>query len=283
MDVMYPLYAQAYEALPPYFHENGAVSEDTVAEYVKDLPNSIWFPHDIQTCLTISGMFIISVFILVNTLPKVDGLKGIISFYNGIMSAWSLYMLVEFCRHLFINWSKENFDLSLLLRDPEIKLNQGMQEVYLMFVFTKYVEYIDVLWMILCGKLALTPRCILQVYHHWVTPPLVYSGLYYPWTMSWIGPILNTIVHTMMYGYYCLSYFYKSKYFRSYGNYIFYTQMTQFFICLASSCWVVVLNQMSNRVAYSYVIFNYMVFVGLFYVFWLQRKKELAKRASKTA
>merc|ERR1719499_884375 len=91
-----PYYLSAYEALPPYFHEYGAVSEEVVTEYVKDLPNSIWFPHNIQTCLTISGIFIISVFVLVNILPKIDGLKGIISFYNGIMSAWSLYMLVEF-------------------------------------------------------------------------------------------------------------------------------------------------------------------------------------------
>merc|ERR1712176_1521702 len=102
--------------------------------------------------------------------------------------------------------------------------------------------------------------------------------------MSWVGPILNTIVHTMMYFYYGVSYFFTKENrtkFRKVGNYIWYTQMTQFFICLASSCWVVLLNMMSNRLAYYYVIMNYIVFVGLFVVFFLQRKKELNTKKDK--
>lgn len=285
METINAFYDQVYEALPKHLHSYGDIPESKVAEYTKDLDHSIWFPHTIQTCLTISGTFICTVFIVQALKPRCEALKPVICAYNLFMSFWSFYMLVAFSTAFLGNLSQSGFDMSLFFQDPDLKLNQNMQDVYLMFIFTKYVEYLDVLWMVLRGKLDLTsPRCILQVYHHWVTPTLVYSGLYYPWTMSWVGPILNTIVHTMMYFYYGISHFFtpeNRKSYRAVGNYIFYTQMLQFFICLLSSCWTLYFNMMSNRLAYYNVIMQYVVFVGLFIVFFMQRKKEMKSKKKK--
>jgi len=257
-----------------YISGYGGITEEVAAKYVENVesifPSQTWQDAAIFTCA-----YVVAVFALNLGGLRFSNIKGLMAVYNLTMSAWSGYMFYMYLSNVASNWERAGWDMSLLLYDPELKLAQGVQATTLMFLWSKYIEYADTLWMILLGKLKLTPRCFLQVYHHAVTPLIVWSSLYTPFTCNWLGPLTNTFVHVIMYFYYGVSYWVKSKSFRKLGNYIFFVQMTQFFTCMVNGLVVIVADSMSNRFWFFYMISQYFVFFGLFIVFYMQRQKEL--------
>eukprot|EP00493_Phyllostaurus_siculus_P007175 UN07249 len=58
----------------------------------------------------------------------------------------------------------------------------------------------------------------------------------------------------IMYFYYGVSHFIKSKSFRKLGNYIFFIQMTQFFTCMVNGIVVTYADSMSSRFWFFYLI-----------------------------
>lgn len=270
------------ETFQEYVFGWGTFSREAVEKYTANI-DSVFPSQTWQDCVLFTAIYVVSVFVLNLGGLRFKHIKGVMAVYNLIMSAWSAYMCYMYFTILCQNWANENWDLSLLLQDPQVKLGQGMQATTLMFLWTKYVEYADTLWMILLGRLTMSPRCFLQVYHHAVTPLIVWSSLYTPWAMNWLGPLTNTFVHTIMYFYYGVSHFVKTKSFRKLGNYVFFIQMTQFFTCMFNQILVWYTDSVSYRFWYLYVCFQYYTFFVLFIIFYIQRQKELKeKKKTKT-
>jgi len=255
----------------------GGITKEVVTSYTANIES--FFPEQTwETALLFSVCYIVGVFALNIGGLRYGNIKGLMAVYNLTMSGWSFYMFYMYFTTVWSNWEAADWDMSLLLRDPELKLGQGIQATTLMFLWSKYIEYADTLWMILLGRLKMSPRCFLQVYHHFVTPLIVWSACYTPFTCNWLGPLTNTFVHVIMYFYYGVSHFIKSKSFRKLGNYIFFIQMTQFFTCMVNGIVVTYADSMSSRFWFFYLVGQYFIFFGLFIVFYMQRQKELKSK-----
>ncbi|EDV22844.1 uncharacterized protein TRIADDRAFT_17418, partial [Trichoplax adhaerens] len=70
------------------------------------------------------------------------------------------------------------------------------------FYLSKYIEYMDTLFLILAQKSEIDVKWVLHVYHHFVTPSISWSAWHYPVSSSWLGPFSNSFVHVIMYAYY---------------------------------------------------------------------------------
>lgn len=66
----------------------------------------------------------------------------------------------------------------------------------------------------------------LHLYHHLITPTIVFVTWFYPCTGGWVGPLSNSLVHVVMYAYYGISVVYPGI--KKYGNVVTYVQLTQF-------------------------------------------------------
>ena len=62
------------------------------------------------------------------------------------------------------------------------------------FYYSKYVEYLDTVWLVLKGK----PVSFLQTFHHFGAPWDVYLGLVMENEGLWIFMFLNAFIHTIM-------------------------------------------------------------------------------------
>jgi len=69
------------------------------------------------------------------------------------------------------------------------------------FYYSKYVEYLDTVWLVLKGK----PVSFLQTFHHFGAPWDVYLGIRFANEGLWIFIFLNAFIHTVMYTYYALT------------------------------------------------------------------------------
>jgi len=69
------------------------------------------------------------------------------------------------------------------------------------FYYSKYVEYLDTIWLVLKGK----PVSFLQTFHHFGAPWDVYLGIQFANEGLWIFILLNAFIHTIMYTYYAMT------------------------------------------------------------------------------
>lgn len=69
------------------------------------------------------------------------------------------------------------------------------------FYYSKYVEYLDTIWLVLKGK----PVSFLQTFHHFGAPWDVYLGIQFANEGLWIFIFLNAFIHTVMYTYYAMT------------------------------------------------------------------------------
>jgi len=69
------------------------------------------------------------------------------------------------------------------------------------FYYSKYVEYLDTVWLVLKGK----PVSFLQTFHHFGAPWDIYLGLVFQNEALWIFMFLNAFIHTIMYTYYAMT------------------------------------------------------------------------------
>jgi len=256
-----------------FSNQQGLVSEEIAKEFGDGiLPN-----HSFKECATYMAIYAACVFILrkrIAFLPR-SLVKLVLTFYNAAMSIFSFWMLQGIAFALYNNWKNENWDLSLIWNDPELKLFRNM-DIYLTAMYwSKHFEYVDTIFICLLSQLeSWTPRGILQVYHHWTTPSMLYFTMKAPFTFGWLGPITNSFVHTVMYGYYSISYWVNI---RRYGVFIFYTQMVQFFMCLVGSGIVAYTGCYSDLHGFAWIALQYAIFVYLFTMFFFFRKSEKNK------
>jgi hypothetical protein len=67
-----------------------------------------------------------------------------------------------------------------------------------LFYYSKYVEYLDTIFLIVAGK----PVSFLQYFHHLGAPIDMWILAQYNNPAAWIFVVWNSIIHTLMYAYY---------------------------------------------------------------------------------
>jgi len=195
--------------------------------------------------------------------------------HNFFMAVYSFYALLGTWDIVFENWSNSGFDLNLPFCDPDAKLKKGTDWWLYSFYLSKFLEYIDTIFLLLKNKKILpweNGQAFLHVFHHSTTASIVWTTWLFPLSVFWVGPITNAFVHTIMYGYYFLVELYPSiRWFG--GKYITPIQLIQFVICMASVSLEIYKNCGSDNRVVIWVFATYIVFFLFFVQVWLEKRK----------
>lgn len=219
---------------------------------------------------------------------KPFSLKVLSVIHNTLLSLFSLYCFYGYLRTLIVNFSASSSPaVTLLLCDAKHEMLQHMDYWWYLFYMSKYVEFIDSVFLVLRGKPVFPPTEVqyqLHVFHHLTTASIVWSCWLFPIQTSWIGPLTNTFVHIIMYAYYAAT---DLGLPRKFGLLITPIQLIQFVICIAwtSTEWASMAIWGwdacgTNAKTLGWVFFCYFVFLGMFYLMFGQKKKLLAGDAA---
>jgi len=145
------------------------------------------------------------------------------------------------------------------------------------FYLSKYVEYLDTVFLLLKAKPVIPPensQYFLHIYHHAITAAIVWVTLHYKFSTSWTGPLTNAFVHTMMYGYYFLAEMDKID--RSLGGkFITPIQLIQFMFCLGAAIYETIQPNCDTHFGTVVFLFvNYMIFFLFFVKIWIDKRRE---------
>ncbi|KJE94782.1 hypothetical protein CAOG_05364 [Capsaspora owczarzaki ATCC 30864] len=202
--------------------------------------------------------------------------------HNVIMTALSAYVFFGMGYDVIQNWKENNFDPSLAVCDPELKLSKNADYWFWIFYVSKFYEYIDTILLVLRKK----PVIFLHAYHHFITASIVWAAWIFPGASNWVGPITNAFVHIWMYAYYMAADFGLS---RKWGAYITKIQLTQFMGCIALWACVGLAMIPDNSCktpaeSFSWLCLQYVIFLYLFRRFDSKRngKKPAAATATKS-
>jgi elongation of very long chain fatty acids protein 7 len=148
-----------------------------------------------------------------------------------------------------------------------------------LFLITKFIDFCDTFFFVLRKKDR--QLSMLHVFHHSCMPLFCWIGLKFaPGGNSAFFPMLNSLVHTLMYTYYALSTFDRIKPLLWWKKYITQLQMAQFVLVLVHSIYSMLIPGCQWPKPFMYLsIFNAVVFFCLFYSFF--RRTYAAKAAAK--
>jgi len=197
--------------------------------------------------------------------------------HNLVMCIYSLYAFVGVTIVIFQNLKKANFNIYILWCDPDMLMKEGMDFWVYTFYLSKYVEYLDTVFLLLKAKPVIPPensQYFLHIYHHAITAAIVWATIYYNFTTSWTGPFTNAFVHILMYGYYFLTEIDKID--RSLGGkFITPIQIVQFMFCLASVIFESFQKDCGTHMgAVVFMVVNYMIFFVFFVKVWVDKNRE---------
>jgi len=151
----------------------------------------------ITVSLTIGSSVMILVLQQVMKNRKPLGLKPLFALHNGLLSFFSLLLLLAIIENLIPLWSG---GLWYSICTGEKYPNYYKLELlyYINYLF-KYYELMDTVFLILSKK----NLEFLHWYHHSMTLWLTFSQLYGRSTVQWVPITLNLMVHILMYYYFC--------------------------------------------------------------------------------
>jgi len=197
--------------------------------------------------------------------------------HNLIMCVYSLYAFIGVALVLFQNLQKVNFNAYYLFCDTNSDMAEGMDYWIYTFYLSKYVEYLDTVFLLLKAKPVIPPensQYFLHIYHHAITAAIVWVTLHYKFSTSWTGPLTNAFVHTMMYGYYFLAEMDKID--RSLGGkFITPIQLIQFMFCLGAVIYETIQPNCGTHFGTVVFLFvNYMIFFLFFVKIWIDKRRE---------
>jgi len=215
---------------------------------------------------------------------KAFNISAITVTHNLVMCIYSIYAFIGVSLVLLKNLIKINFNPSYLVCDPHQDLLEDMEYWIYTFYISKYIEYLDTIFLVLKAKPVMPPenaQYFLHIYHHAVTSALVWLTIHYQMSVTWVGPLSNTFVHILMYGYYFLAELNKID--RSLGGKVITPiQLAQFLLCLFLMTYETFIAQGCNTHlgAMSFEIGNYIIFFLFFVKIYLDKKKERELRES---
>jgi len=200
--------------------------------------------------------------------------------YNTAMSAFSFYLFYMVMRVLIRNFLKSK--TNTLICDEELELFEDLEWYFLIFYYSKYIEYIDTFFLVMANVADLNSiKMRLHLWHHLITPSIVVTTWFYPCTGGWIGPLTNGFVHFIMYGYYGVSVLFPGI--KKWGNYVTYVQLCQFIGVVAYHFIWVIPSMLSgcagNGYQLVYNLANYLIFLVLFLYFYFNKNSKSPVKA----
>jgi len=141
----------------------------------------------------------------------------------------------------------------------------------------KFFEWFDTIFLALRAKPVfppLTSQYFLHVFHHLVTPSIVWLAWRVPFSAAWFGPFSNGFVHVFMYTYYLLTELGMN---RKYGGMLITPiQLVQFVMALSIvSFETFYLKECrSDPWAVGWMWFTYFVFLVFFVKLFYDKKQE---------
>lgn len=205
--------------------------------------------------------------------------------YNAIMSVFSFYVFYGVCRALVENYYNSKSEANPLVCDNSLELFKGMEWYFKIFYYSKFVEYVDTFFLVMAGVANPGMKMTLHLYHHLVTPSIVYFTWFYPCNGGWCGPLTNSFVHVIMYAYYGISVVYPNI--KKYGNIVTYVQLTQFVGVILYHAFLIIPNCWDcncNRLQLAFNFSQYIIFLFLFFFFltFKNRSKQVAPTTTST-
>jgi len=175
-----------------------------------------------------------------------------------------------------------NYDISPLFCDENLVISEVLNYWTYIFYLSKFVEYFDTVYLIIKAKPVVPPdnsQYLLHIYHHAVTAAIVWMCIHFHFSSSWTGPLTNSFVHILMYGYYFLAEMNKID--RNLGGkFITPIQIVQFLFCLTVAIIEGVWNFTSGGKchthfgAYMFLFVNYIIFFAFFVKIFADKKNE---------
>ncbi len=149
------------------------------------------------------------------------------------------------------------------------------------FYFSKYVEYMDTVFLIFGHKYGWTVGWYLQLYHHATTASIAWVAFFYPTPSAFMGLVTNTFVHVIMYAYYAISS--VDNRITKWSAYVTYIQLAQFYFCVFLGVVVAILvwsgYSQGDRLSCSWIVFMYFTYMLLF--IWFFADKHSGKKSRK--
>lgn len=220
--------------------------------------------------------------------------KTLVFIHNFLMSAYSLYEFIGCVLVLGRNWAANGFSFSILVCDPEGKMLVDFDWWIYTFYLSKFYEWLDTIILIVVRGKPHMPlddwQKVLHVFHHTVTPSIVWVAWRWQVSVAWTGPLTNSIVHVIMYAYYMLVDVVPAI--RKIGVFITPIQLLQFTFCISLlftelAYWHFWPESCNPDLApAAWLSFTYLAFLSLFWVLWQQKlnlRKTARRDASKSA
>lgn len=207
-------------------------------------------------------------------------LLPLIRIYNLVMTLWNAFGFVTAIQ--LTNYGLDTLGCSRV--DPRERDERKLAQIFYgwMFFTSRLVEFADTIFFVLRKKESQLTS--FHVFHHSVVPPLTWAFLKFaPGGNSGIFPLINTVVHTIMYSYYLLATFPSIRPFLGWKKYLTQMQIVQFLIIIAVCMQPIFIPGCAfPRVLLIVMVAFSIVFICLFVDFYLKNynQKKIAKHAS---
>jgi len=208
---------------------------------------------------------------------------------NAFMCLYSTWAFVVIATVLARNWSNSGYAITPFFCDTQREMLKSMDYQMYIFYVSKYWEWIDTYILVLKGKPVWPPansQFFLHIFHHATTATVGWLAWRQELTVAWVGPLTNSFVHMLMYGYYTLVTIMPSA--QKFGIYITPVQIFQFMLCLASFAPEAVDSVLfggascgATKRCSAWMLFAYLTYLGFFVKMFADKKA--ARRAAKKA
>ena len=176
-------------------------------------------------------------------------------YYNVFMSLFSLYMFYLAFISTYNDGKFESWD-AFVCKPYKSYIGKDI------FLFSKYIEWFDTLFLVLSGKRISN----LQYTHHMTTAIVVYLNDVIPTYFVYAG--LNTFIHTLMYWYFA----FPKGLLKRYTYWITKFQIFQHTICILLTCYSLYINTcIDNNIGFYANLFCYTMYLVMFILFYLKK------------
>jgi len=196
---------------------------------------------------------------------------------NLVMGVYSLYAFWGTTMVILRLSKQPGWSWRQLMCDPSHAVQRSLDFWFYHFYLSKFLEWFDTIFLALRGKPIfppLTSQYFLHVFHHLVTPSIVWIAWRVPFSTAWVGPFSNGFVHVFMYFYYFLTELGMN---RKYGGmFITPIQLVQFIVALSLITFETLHVSECNSTpwAIAWMWFTYGVFLLFFLKLYFDKKQE---------
>lgn len=212
---------------------------------------------------------------------KPYNLLPLIRVYNLAMASWNLMGFIIAC-HL-LDYGRDA--IGCVPVDSNDRSERTLTTIFYgwMFLVSRLIEFADTIFFVLRKK----DRQIsgFHVFHHSVVPTVVWSFMKFtPGGNAAIFPLVNTLVHTIMYSYYYLATYAKLQPYLGWKRYLTQMQIVQFLIIIACCVHPTLIPTCKTPYIIAYIEVGFsIIFIGLFTDFYLRNYRQQQQHKSKLA